>query len=71
MRVAIAFILAVSVATIVSVAGAAGPAEKASTTNLTGAPTDVVATVGPKKITRGELENQVRAKLIELDNQRY
>jgi len=71
MRVAIALILAVSVATIVSVAGAAGPAEKASTTNLTGAPTDVIATVGPKKITRGELEGKVRSKLIELDNQRY
>jgi len=32
---------------------------------------DVVATVGDKKITRAQLEDEIRAKLIELDNQRY
>ena len=37
----------------------------------TGAATDKVATVGSRTITRGELETQVRAKLIEIDNQRY
>src|SRR5262249_52981676 len=30
-----------------------------------------VATVGNRQITRAELENHVRAKLIELDSQRY
>ena len=32
---------------------------------------EVVATVGDKKITRAQLEDEIRAKLIELDNQRY
>ncbi len=32
---------------------------------------DVVATVGDMKITRAQLEDEIRAKLIELDNQRY
>jgi len=32
---------------------------------------DVVATVGDKKITRAQLEDEIRAKLIELDSQRY
>ena len=32
---------------------------------------EVVATVGDKKITRAQVEDEVRAKLIELDNQRY
>ena len=31
----------------------------------------MVATVGDKKITRAQLEDEIRAKLIELDNQRY
>mgnify|MGYP001236359718 CR=1 FL=1 len=39
--------------------------------NSTGAATDKVATIGSRTITRGELETQVRAKLIEIDNQRY
>src|SRR2546426_9106094 len=32
---------------------------------------ETVATVGDKKITRAQLEDEIRAKLIELDNQRY
>jgi protein-disulfide isomerase len=47
----------------------AGAASQGS--NLSGAPTDVVATVGDHKFTRGEVEDKTRAKLIELDNQRY
>jgi protein-disulfide isomerase len=53
------------VAGVVAVAGAA-PAS-----NLSGAPSDKIATVGPRTITRGEVEEKVQAKLIELDNQRY
>jgi len=69
MRVAIALILSVGFGLgVVGVAGAAGPA---AATSLSGAPTDTVATVGPRKITRGELEDKVRSKLIELDTQRY
>ncbi len=69
MRVAIALILSVGFGLgVVGVAGAAGPA---AATNLSGAPTDTIATVGPRKITRGELEDKVRSKLIELDTQRY
>src|SRR5436309_6474 len=32
---------------------------------------ETVATVGDKKITRAQLEDEVRAKLIEIENQRY
>ena len=32
---------------------------------------ETVATVGDKKITRAQLEDEVRAKLIELETQRY
>jgi protein-disulfide isomerase len=67
MRGMIVWILSVSAGlAVASVAAAAAPA-----TNLTGAPTDKIATVGPRTITRGELEEKVRSKLIELDNQRY
>ncbi len=51
---------------LATAAHAAGP-----TTGTSGAPTDTIATVGSRTITRGELENSVRAKLIEIDNQRY
>jgi protein-disulfide isomerase len=51
---------------LATAAHAAGPS-----TGSTGAPTDTVATVGTRTITRGELENSVRSKLIEIDNQRY
>jgi len=50
---------------LVTAAHAAGPA------GASGAPTDTIATVGSRTITRGELETSVRSKLIEIDNQRY
>jgi len=67
MRLVIALILSASFGLV-----AAGTAVAAGEpTNLTGAPTDTVATVGATKFTRGQLEDKTRAKLIELDNQRY
>jgi len=67
MRVAIAIIASVAaVLGAASYAGAASPAGNAS-----GAATDKIASVGARAISRGELEDKVRAKLIEIDNERY
>lgn len=51
---------------LVTSAGAASTAG-----NTTGAPTDKIATVGTTSFTRAQVEDKARAKLIELDNQRY
>lgn len=67
MRVWIAPIVALAAGFVAANVAGAAPAS----TPLSGPPTDKVATVGSRTITRGELEDQVRAKLIELDNQRY
>jgi protein-disulfide isomerase len=50
------------------------PAEKnaaPAAAKASGSETSNVATVGGRTITRSELENRVRAKLIEVDNERY
>jgi protein-disulfide isomerase len=60
--------LIVSLAAGLAAATVAGAAPASS---LSGAPTDKIATVGARTITRGELEDKVRSKLIDLDNQRY
>ncbi|MBI3769855.1 MAG: DsbA family protein [Deltaproteobacteria bacterium] len=66
MRVVIALIVSLAAGLVVATVAGAAPAA-----NLSGAPTDKIATVGPRTITRGELEDKVRSKLIDLDNQRY
>src|SRR5690242_11662835 len=58
MRAAFPFLLATAVASVAFVA-------------TVRAADDKVATVGDRTITRAELEEHVRPKLIELDNERY
>ena len=58
-------VLAASAAMATVGAAASGPGSGGA------AATEKVATVGPRTITRGELETKVAAKLVELDNQRY
>ncbi len=66
MRVVIALIVSLTAGLVVATVAGAAPAS-----TLSGAPTDKIATIGPRTITRGELEEKVRSKLIDLDNQRY
>ncbi len=66
MRVLIGLIVSLAAGFLAATVAGAAPAS-----NVSGAPTDKIATVGPRTITRGELEEKVTAKLIELDNQRY